>query len=975
MKIIGFVIMFQKLKQQLVKKLTILLLGVLCLNYAVAQERITSFIEKAGDADSSADLFLEFQDKYLFMAFHPSYGNEIWITDGTASGTSLLKDINENITGSIPVDITFASTTLDDELYFLADDGVNGRQIWKTDGTSNGTVMVSYFSGLRTDQLTAHNGKIYFIHELQNNLGFRDDIELWTLDPSSGSFERIKIFDAFNGKSYQGSHLGLFFFTFQEEGDPNVRIWRSDGTEAGTFAVSEPLDGTGIGRSTVSLALYTELDGFLYVVTRKSLRVVIVRTDGTVQGTTEHNTLHSANLTVYGDAVVNDNKAYFSFYNEDDQSYRLYEENGQPSGAQLLFSGKSVIPSNLQIIDNKLVFMASNDFSNAVDLMAIDLSTNTVQTLARMEANVAPRRFDFFLRGYLVKTSDNQLVVSYLGDNFAQKSWLYDFSTSTITDLNIGFHIELTPTSFGVIYNAILEGQGSEPFIADAALSSPQQLLNINEQNFGISRLTKFRQTGERLVFFATDGASGTEPRVFDETSDELNVLQELLPGSDGATGGPLDVIEFNGMVYYFARQENGRLAMFETDGTPGNVNFILEYEDFNDWPRALAVYKGDLYAVANDELRKFENNAFVTVKELVSDPMLFFSVQDMKATDDLLYISAVNGYLYASDGTTNGTDLLIDINQTRDLTPVGDELYFVGREDPASYYQIWKTDGTLSGTAVVRDLGAPDPQDLIQFGNSLVFTAHADESGRELWITDGTVNGTQLIRDIQQGSRSGLSQTDYGLLNGELFFAANDGSSGMELWKTDGSTNGTVRVSDINTGSSNSFPGAFQSYNGNLYFNAHTDQLGRELWVSDGTPAGTSNLFDIVSGPMSSQAQPVANTTNDLYFIARNNDLGFQLWGVESTVTSIEDEIFDSGIVLFPNPVAETMHVRFTESPQEVQVEIYDMSLKRHQATVMAGAPVQEIAVKDLNPGLYMIRFTDHLNRVSIKRFIKIAQ
>ena len=58
-------------------------------------------------------------------------------SDGTADGTVMVKDINP---GGSSVPLGFAS--VGNMLYFTANDGVNGRELWKTDGTSAGTVLV-----------------------------------------------------------------------------------------------------------------------------------------------------------------------------------------------------------------------------------------------------------------------------------------------------------------------------------------------------------------------------------------------------------------------------------------------------------------------------------------------------------------------------------------------------------------------------------------------------------------------------------------------------------------------------------------------------------------------------------------------------------------------------------------------------------------------------------------------------------------
>ena len=58
-------------------------------------------------------------------------GQELWKTDGTQDGTSLVKDINPGSIGSRPYSLTNVGGTL----YFVANDGSHGRELWKSDGT------------------------------------------------------------------------------------------------------------------------------------------------------------------------------------------------------------------------------------------------------------------------------------------------------------------------------------------------------------------------------------------------------------------------------------------------------------------------------------------------------------------------------------------------------------------------------------------------------------------------------------------------------------------------------------------------------------------------------------------------------------------------------------------------------------------------------------------------------------------------
>src|SRR5439155_1715482 len=133
-------------------------------------------------------------------------------------------------------------------------------------------------------------------------------------------------------------------------------------------------------------------------------------------------------------------------------------------------------------------------------------------------------------------------------------------------------------------------------------------------------------------------------------------------------------------------------------------------------------------------------------------------------------------------------------------------------------------------------------PQDLTNVNGTLYFTANEGKHGRELWKSDGTATGTVLVKDINKGQSSSYPR-DLTNLNGTLFFSANDGTHGGELWKSDGTDTGTVLVKDINPGTNatNGFPlGSDPEFltnaSGTLYFSADDGAHGRELWKSDGT-------------------------------------------------------------------------------------------------------------------------------------------
>ena len=95
-----------------------------------------------------------------FQGSTNSTGAELWKTDGTAAGTSMVKDIRSGTTSSYPGPFF----VFNDEVHFEIDMGLNGIDIWKTNGTSSGTVKAT--------NTVCYNVNCYFSKPIEYNGSF-----------------------------------------------------------------------------------------------------------------------------------------------------------------------------------------------------------------------------------------------------------------------------------------------------------------------------------------------------------------------------------------------------------------------------------------------------------------------------------------------------------------------------------------------------------------------------------------------------------------------------------------------------------------------------------------------------------------------------------------------------------------------------------------------------------------------------------
>jgi ELWxxDGT repeat protein len=757
--------------------------------------------DAVGFVPGAAPTMVAVGDVVYFVASDVAHGQELWRSDGTAAGTSIVRDINPgpaygNITGLFNHGGT---------LYFTADDGEHGQELWKTDGTATGTIMVK---------------------DIAPDTG---DRPAWPTGSTAMNFATV----------------GDILYFSANDGVHGQELWRSDGTDNGTFMVRDIIAEPSLeSLSTFAAPMVATSDSFpvnlaavgsdLYFLVRGNQ---LWRSNGTSEGTTR---VHSFDMP-FGSAVF-----------------------------------------GLTALGDQLLFSAA-DGSHGQELWTV----------------VGPETSARLIRDINETTSDavHWLSSATFGDAtfFAASDGVHGFElwktdgtaagTMMIKDMHPTFN-QTVPWGFGTY-----------------------QVSDSNPRDFTV--------VGNWLYFTAEDGTHGQELWRTDGTSAGTTLVADLRPGMATGWFGEFpawsnisNMLAVGDDLYFTADDGLHGQELWMSDGSEVGTVFI---EDINTqlepviWPLA-----DSLMGAAGPE----------GVPSTGMAPA-GSNIQSLVQMNGRVYFSANDGVhgqeLWMSDGTPDGTLLVADINTTgngtlfgeagfdgnpQGLTVIGDTLYF-SADDGIHGNELWKSDGTTQGTVLLKDIdttvvdagfveGYPwplgsNPVNLTAIGPTLYFTASDGTHGAELWKSDGTSDGTTMVADINDTGAS--NATVLVEANGQLFFTADDGRHGNELWTVDGNGTGASLVRDINPGLIGSMPANLTVIGDRLYFSADDGVHGNELWTSDGTEDGTHLVADLALGIRSSimgligspRSGPILGIAGKVVVAANDGTHGSELMVVET--------------------------------------------------------------------------------------------
>jgi ELWxxDGT repeat protein len=320
------------------------------------------------------------------------------------------------------------------------------------------------------------------------------------------------------------------------------------------------------------------------------------------------------------------------------------------------------------------------------------------------------------------------------------------------------------------------------------------------------------------------------------------------------------------GSNFFFVTETSSGQRLWRSDGTTANTVQVFEELRINP----LLVYHSQLYLRVNStatgaELWKMDGSYNAALLKDINPGPEYGYQGSLMVHNDQLYFFADAGTgtdLWQSNGTTAGTVLLVDFDDTdvynpsgfRELTSVNNLMFFT-RDYEASepgyrVAELWKSDATAAGTSIVTQYNHDTNfynylSDLIAFNGKLYFFhTIGDPPFTHFSVSDGTASGTQHLELVS------IDGQPRRLINAEswLLYYAESQSYTTPITKSDGSTSTIVHEFSMYHSTQDQFINLTYT-DGRAFF---TDDIGpyygggEELWQADLASGVTQPLQDI---------------------------------------------------------------------------------------------------------------------------------
>jgi ELWxxDGT repeat protein len=819
---------------------------------ASAQPFLVADVEPAREQPSllAPSAFFGLGSTAVFFAGSAEFGEpEVWRSDGTAAGTSMLFDVCPEL--CLPPD---PLAIVDGHLFLGVDlEGMSfvpmppnfvDPDTWlvRTDGTTGGTVVLGGpFSELA---FLGRVGEAVLFH-----------VDRWAPGESA-----LLVADLEGEVPVREFPVGSVYEAIESDGAivfaNSGGLWRTDGTRDGTLRIDDErcfalaavnggvvcwnTDGALLSSDGGELEPLVEVpfskgrgrqvvaDGGGRVYYRLDLEVgeELWVTDGRPSGTWR---------IAVGDDIdalaAEHGRAYFAA--TDALGTEPWTSDGTPAGtrrlADLCAGACSSDPFDFAPRPDGVFFAAAEAAGGSLSLWHVRTRTEP------------PRRIIAGAGGFDLSSHGGEVYVEARGPGGGRRLWRLDDGLAAHdlgpvdgtwfpfdTSLPAAGPWLLFPRD-GVLWRTDGTAAGSAPVAAVevAPGSDPHSLVEHRGRLCFVASRAPWCTGPEGAVKLPWDGRPVERLRTLGDTL--LIAGYSYLAAYDDLAAPPVVLLPFmdhfaaekDGILYLLSSSSPGT-ALWRTDGTPGGTREVLA--DLGGRAHRI-VRAGDRLLLATGG-----SNGSLWSSDGTAEGTFVLEGRSGLAATPFAGVGwyTLDGRLWRTDGTPEGTVPFADLPQFGGLepwlTPQSDRLLIWGWTGGEAHY--WATDGHSPPVEVE----VPQPWRGMLTGGRWYYYDDDERGDHRLWLSDGSWTPGQIL-DLQ-GARPVQGLSYHAVIDGLLLFAAADPARGSELWVTDGTSQGTRRLFDLAPGAGSSLPEHMTRVGDLLYFAADDGRTGRELWA-----------------------------------------------------------------------------------------------------------------------------------------------
>ncbi len=809
-------------------------------------------------------------------------GPELWIADPERGVVEVLRDVRAGgTTGGVGNIVG-----IDDRLFFLAHDGQLGWELWASDGTATGTGPIldlqpgPYHSGI--ENMTAFQGSLAFTAPRTQD----GSTVLWISDGTAAGTRVV------SGVERPGPLLAVgtsLVGAAQPSGAAAPTLWRLDGVS------SKPAVLTNLTSGSRPLALAGFTSGAIAMVQRGTA-LELWRSNMTGSGTKKFTELMGAGEPLVGGpawAVEAAGRLFFILVDAQ-QDYSLWRSDGSSSGTyRLAAAGLNYYgirrPPHLAALAGVAFFTAADDEHG----MELWRSTGTLAgTEIFVDIDPGPRSSN---PEWLTAAGGKLFFIANDGLS-GRELWVTDGTadgTTAVADVcpgPFGAFVDTDLVSWEPAGRPIVSVGDKVAFLASAGMEGCR--LWVSDGTEGgtapvagreIVRSAWNEQIPPSPIRYLAVNGSVFIPGGRDYTG-RIGVLRT--DGTDGSIE-PIDDPLFHGLFPDWRSEwprvhgqmfAPGNGSVVRTDGTvegsavafPGAMGRASEAEDgrWYFWRDGRELWRSDGTPAGTSKvftLGRWQGEGPVIVS---AAGLAFFAADD-----------GVHGAeLWRSDGSSAGTGMVADLcegpcsSDPTGLVASGNRVYFTVWPGTA----LCVSDGTPEGTRRVAGAGG-SVMGMAPLAGGLLFATY-DTFGEALQFAPPGSGDAATLGHFTS-TNLGDARAPFSQEEPPLLFAADDGAHGQELWRSDGTAAGTSMVRDISPGVASSAPMFFTRLLGRTFFTASDPEHGAEPWSSDGTEAGTKLEVDVEPGAGSAIPLGFRSAGNRVVFEVQRYGGRRELW------------------------------------------------------------------------------------------------